>query len=112
MMKKARPEIYLKRKEQHLSQLNEGNDFNDVLFTDLKLVLQSDMLRKVDLMSMSHGLEVRTPFLDHRLVNFAFSISADHKINAEMKKRIVQDAAKGLLQNYIIAPNKVLKYPF
>lgn len=97
MMKKARPEIYLKRKEQHLSQLNEGNDFNDVLFTDLKLVLQSDMLRKVDLMSMSHGLEVRTPFLDHRLVNFAFSISADHKINAEMKKRIVQDAAKGLL---------------
>lgn len=97
MVKKARPEIYLKRKEQYLSQLLEGNDFNDVLFTDLKMVLQSDMLRKVDLMSMANGLEVRTPFLDHRLVNFAFSISSDYKINASMKKRIVQDAARDLL---------------
>jgi asparagine synthase (glutamine-hydrolysing) len=97
MLKKANPEIYLKRKEQILARIHTGNDFNDVLYTDLKLVLPGDMLRKTDLMSMAHGLEVRTPFLDHHLVNFAFSLSADFKINAEMKKRIVQDAARKLL---------------
>lgn len=97
MLKKANAEVYLKRKEQLLSIFKNGNDFNDILFTDLKMVLQSDMLRKVDQMSMANSLEVRTPFLDHRLVNFSFSLSSNFKINGEMKKRIVQDAAKNLL---------------
>jgi len=97
MLKKASPDIYLKRKEQLLSLLQNSTDFNDVLFTDVKMVLQSDMLRKVDLMSMANGLEVRTPFLDHRLVNFSFSLTSKYKINGEMKKRIVQDAARKLL---------------
>jgi asparagine synthase (glutamine-hydrolysing) len=59
------------------------------------------MLRKVDLMSMGNSLEVRTPFLDHRLVNFSFSLNSDYKINKNMKKRIVQDAARSLLPEEI-----------
>ena len=97
MIKKAKPEVYLKRKEQHLRLLTNSKDFNDILATDLEIVLRSDMLRKVDLMSMSHGLEVRTPFLDHHLVNFAFTLDASFKINKDMKKRIVQDASRELL---------------
>lgn len=97
MIKKVKPEIYLNRKNSYLSQIAEGNDFNDVLYTDLKMLLPSDMLRKVDLMSMAHGLEVRVPFLDHTVVDFAFSLPSSFKINASMKKRIVQDAAKKLL---------------
>ena len=46
--------------------------FNDFLFKDFNLVLENDMLRKVDLMSMSQSLEVRTPFLDHKLVEYVF----------------------------------------
>lgn len=97
MSKNANAEIYSKRKEQLLHQIKLGSSFNDVLYTDMKVVLQSDMLRKVDLMSMANGLEVRTPFLDHELVNFAFQLDANFKINSEMKKRIVQDAARPLL---------------
>lgn len=97
MIKKARPEIYLKRKEHILQQIKVGNDFNDVLFTDMRLVLLSDMLRKVDLMSMANGLEVRTPFLDHELVNFSFRLSSDFKIDHQMKKKLVQDASRSLL---------------
>jgi|SRR5690554_1142498 len=97
MIKKAVPEIYLKRKEQLLQLFENGDDINDVLLTDVKMVLNSDMLRKVDLMSMRNGLEVRTPFLDHHLVNFAFSIHGNYKINASMGKRLVQDAARDLL---------------
>ena len=44
---------------------------------DFNLVLENDMLRKVDLMSMSQSLEVRTPFLDHKLVEYVFSLPSE-----------------------------------
>ena len=71
---------------------HRAGDINEVLLTDMNLVLQSDMLTKVDLMSMANSLEVRTPFLDYKVVNFAFSLPETSKINKNMKKRIVQDA--------------------
>ena len=42
----------------------------------MNLVLLSDMLVKVDLMSMANSLEVRSPFLDHKVVDFAFHLPA------------------------------------
>lgn len=74
-----------------------GTDFNQLLLADMQMVLPSDMLKKVDSMSMAHGLEVRTPFLDYRVVNFAFELPASYKINAQMKKRLVQDTFKHML---------------
>jgi len=70
---------------------------NDTLLADLKMVLPNDMLTKVDLMSMANSLEVRVPFLDHNVVDFAFSLSEDHKINGNDRKRIVKEAFKSYL---------------
>jgi asparagine synthase (glutamine-hydrolysing) len=47
---------------------------NAVLLADVLSTLPNDMLHKVDLTSMAHALEVRTPFLDLRVVEFAFSL--------------------------------------
>jgi asparagine synthase (glutamine-hydrolysing) len=88
---------YLERKKDILKNLNKGGDFNEVLLTDSQLVLRNDMLTKVDLMSMANSLEVRVPFLDYNVVNFAFSLPTDYKINKQMKKRIVQDAFREML---------------
>lgn len=88
---------YNQRKEQILGQLKNGGDFNDILYTDMHLVLVNDMLTKVDLMSMSCGLEIRVPFLDHNVVDFAFSLPASSKINNNIRKRIVQDTFRHLL---------------
>ncbi len=74
-----------------------GNDFNQMLLADMKLVLPDDMLKKVDLMSMAHGLEMRVPFLDHELVRFVFTLPVTSKINRDMKKRILQDAYRDIL---------------
>ena len=70
---------------------------NDILLTDMQLVLPNDMLTKVDMMSMAHGLEVRVPFLDYEVVNFLFSLPGDFKINSVLRKRILQEAFRDML---------------
>jgi asparagine synthase (glutamine-hydrolysing) len=84
-------------KDELLKTVPDNESINDILLTDMNLVLPNDMLMKVDLMSMANGLEVRTPFLDFELVNFAFSLPDEFKINPKIRKRIVQDAFRDFL---------------
>ena len=74
-----------------------GDDLNEVLLADMNLVLVGDMLVKVDMMSMANSLEVRSPFLDQEVVDFAFGLPASYKIDATMKKKILQDCFRELL---------------
>ena len=67
------------------------NSYDDYLTADFQLVLANDMLKKVDLMSMGNSLEVRTPFLDHELVNYVFSLPTAYKIDSQSKKKILKD---------------------
>ena len=97
--------IFKKRRRQILENIHQDGDINEVLLTDMNLVLQSDMLVKVDMMSMANSLEVRTPFLDYKVVDFAFSLPESSKIDAGMKKKIVQDAFRPLL------PEELYKRP-
>lgn len=87
----------LTERKSHLSRFIGSGDMNEVLLNDMHLVLPGDMLTKVDLMSMANGLEVRVPFLDYEIVDFAFSLPADYKINGTGRKRIVQDAFRPFL---------------
>ncbi|MDP4268027.1 MAG: asparagine synthase C-terminal domain-containing protein, partial [Bacteroidota bacterium] len=88
---------YNRRKDDVLKYIRKGSGINDVLYSDMLNVLQNDMLVKVDMMSMANSLEVRTPFLDYEVVNFAFSLPSDYKINSNMRKRILQDAFRNML---------------
>jgi asparagine synthase (glutamine-hydrolysing) len=103
---KNRKEEFEKRKNHLIKSINGKEDLNDVFLTDVNLVLQSDMLTKVDLMSMANSLEVRTPFLDYELVNFAFALPSSYKINKTAQKKIVKDAFKNLLPEEIFRRGK------
>jgi asparagine synthase (glutamine-hydrolysing) len=81
----------------HTSSISLNGDMNDMLRADMSLVLPGDMLTKVDLMSMANSLEVRPPFLDVEVVDFAMRLPADYKVNGLGRKRIVQDAFRKLL---------------
>lgn len=87
----------LRNIQQNFTWAIKGNDFNEVLLTDMNLVLLSDMLVKVDLMSMANSLEIRSPFLDKDVVEFAFGLPAEYKIDKSLKKKIVQDAFRNQL---------------
>lgn len=52
---------------------------NRMLYLDLKTSLVDEMLTKVDRMTMNQGLEARVPFLDHRFVEFSFSVPEKFK---------------------------------
>jgi asparagine synthase (glutamine-hydrolysing) len=88
---------YANRKKEILKNIPSDANINDVLLTDMQLVLANDMLTKVDLMSMANALEVRVPFLDYEVVNFIFSLPADFKINKNIRKRILQDSYREML---------------
>jgi asparagine synthase (glutamine-hydrolysing) len=83
---------YRRRREAAVSAITPGGSLNDVFYADVGLVLDNDMLRKADLMSMANGLEVRVPYLDHELVEFCFQLPADYKIGGRVRKRILRDA--------------------
>ncbi len=97
--------LYQKEKSQLLSAFTKNGDFNEVLLSDMNMVLEGDMLTKVDRMSMANSLEVRVPFLDHELVNFVFSLPEDYKICSTHRKRILQDTFKDIL------PERLYKRP-
>ena len=81
-----------RRKFNIISCIRDDKQIGDILYADMQLVLVSDMLFKVDMMSMAESLEVRSPFLDHRLVNFAFSLPCNYLVNSRKRKMILQDA--------------------
>lgn len=56
------------------ARIKELDAFDCVSVLELQLFLANTLLRDGDFMSMAHGLEVRVPFLDHRIVEFALSV--------------------------------------
>jgi asparagine synthase (glutamine-hydrolysing) len=103
---------YVMRKSQWLSSIPEKENMNDIFLTDTNFVLPNDMLAKVDMMSMAHGLEVRVPFLDYDVVNFVFGLPGDFKNNGRMRKRILQDTFRDILPaNLYNRPKKGFEVP-
>ena len=70
---------------------------NRMLYTDFTISLPSDMLWKVDMMSMRHALEVRVPLLDHRVCELAFSMPGDWKLRSGKAKYIFLETFKDML---------------
>lgn len=79
---------------QHRGEPKESNDLNCHLLTEWRLSLPDDMLTKVDLMSMAHGLEVRSPFLDCRVADHVFPLPWQWKLCGWRKKHMLIEAYK------------------
>lgn len=78
-------------------QSYSGDRINAILYSDIKDSLPGDMLTKVDWMSMKNSLEVRVPFLDHRVVESAFSMQGIFKLHKGTTKYILKETFKDML---------------
>ena len=67
-----------------------------LLYLDTKTYLNSDILTKVDRMSMATSLEVRVPLLDHELVEWVTSLPVEWKFRSGVRKHILKKLAERL----------------
>jgi asparagine synthase (glutamine-hydrolysing) len=77
------------------------------LWFDQRYYLPDDILNKADRMSMAHSLEVRPPFLDHRIVEFAASLPASLKIRGSKQKVLLKELMRGKLPPVVLRRKKV-----
>jgi len=77
------------------------------LLVDFSTFLPDDLLVKTDTTSMMCGLEVRAPFLDHRLVEYAMSLSDGVKLRRGQGKFFLRKALRGMLPDEILRRGKV-----
>jgi asparagine synthase (glutamine-hydrolysing) len=111
-LEKIDHQAYLQRKNACTGLISENGNLNEVLLSDVAMVLPNDMLFKVDMMSMANGLEVREPFLDHRLVEFAFTLPVSYKIDHTLKKKLVRETFRPILPEELYQrPKKGFEVP-
>jgi asparagine synthase (glutamine-hydrolysing) len=109
----------VKRSERQLQEIFGGyfdavqkaSPLNRMLYVDTKVWLPDDLLIKADKMTMANALELRVPFLDHKLVEFAAALPDDCKLNGS-GKAILRQAMRGVLPDAIIdRPKKGFPIP-
>jgi asparagine synthase (glutamine-hydrolysing) len=77
-----------------------------MLYLDTKTWLPEDLLIKADKMTMASAIELRVPFLDHKLVEFATSLPSKRKVHAFQSKYIFKQYAEKLLPKEIVHRKK------
>ncbi len=103
--------VYSGNKEQLKQTLSSyfpenQNTFDSLFQFEMENVLVKN-LHYTDRMAMANSVECRVPFLDHRIIEFAYSIPRSYKLsNTGTSKRILKDAFKKQLPDYIINRRK------
>jgi asparagine synthase (glutamine-hydrolysing) len=93
-----------------LPPILEGTRFDEVLaemlYLDFRMYLEDNLLVKVDRASMACSLEMRTPFLDHRLIEFAAGLPTNLKMRGFKSKYILKKAVEKWLPHKIVYRQK------
>ncbi|MCL2659992.1 MAG: asparagine synthase C-terminal domain-containing protein, partial [Acidobacteriaceae bacterium] len=84
-----------------------GDGIAPYLEFDQQYYLADDILVKSDRISMAHSVEVRPPFLDHRILEFAASVPSELKIRGDYQKRVLKELMKPRLKAPITQRKKV-----
>ncbi len=91
---------------EELARVTATDPLNRILELDCITLLPDQVLPFVDRLSMAHSIEVRPPYLDFRLVEFAFSLPGGLKIRNGVTKFILREAVKDLLPAGIVQRKK------
>lgn len=95
----AEESIY--QKTNRIEYFNSDDHLENILYQMTFINNLQSLLRHEDRNSMAFSVEGRVPFLDHRLVEFVFSLPSDFKIRGGYTKRVLRDGMKGILPDKI-----------
>jgi asparagine synthase (glutamine-hydrolysing) len=82
---------------RYFNELPISDELSQTFYSDILLVLEGDMLAKVDRACMLNSLEARVPFLDSKMVDFSFRLPHHFKIDGHNKKKILKETFADLL---------------
>jgi asparagine synthase (glutamine-hydrolysing) len=93
--------------DEWFSKANGAGIVDASLLTDQMTYLPNDLLVKVDIASMANSLEARSPFLDHKLIEFAASLPAGMKMNGYQTKSLLKKVAARLVPKEVVYRRKM-----
>jgi asparagine synthase (glutamine-hydrolysing) len=94
-------------------QRAQGLDsINRVSYLESRCYMLNTLLRDADVMSMSQGLEVRVPLIDHHLAKMVLGLPGRSKLNGVPKKLLVEALAGSLPQEIVSRPKRGFTLPF
>lgn len=91
---------------EHLRACRAREPLNQILYADMKLYMEGDILPKVDRASMANSLEVRVPFLNHTLVEYVAKLPHQLKLHGFHTKYLLRQALRGRIPNNILKRGK------
>lgn len=87
---------------KHFAETGASCALNKALRLDTTVMLIDDPVKRLDNMTMAHGLEARVPFLDHQLVEFTANLPAATKVKANVGKWILKEVARKFVSHEVI----------
>ena len=92
--------------------VSSASALDQMLYADSKIWLPDDLLLKADKMTMANALELRVPFLDHKLVEFAAQLPPSAKLSRGVGKTLLRKTMQGVLPDSILhRPKKGFPVP-
>ena len=79
---------------------------------EISTYMQNVLLRDADQMSMAHALEIRVPFLDHRLIEFVLGVSDKHKFPHTPKELLTESVGDLIPREIIDRPKMGFTFPW
>jgi asparagine synthase (glutamine-hydrolysing) len=94
--------------QEYFKHSGESDFINRLLYADIKTYLPDCLMTKTDIASMANSLEARSPFLDHKFMEFAFGLKGDWKLKGiRDTKWILKEAFKYKLPKSIVNRKKM-----
>jgi asparagine synthase (glutamine-hydrolysing) len=100
--------------ESNYSFSSKGNNLEEYLLSQINFQGLNQILHYEDISSMQESIEIRSPFMDYRIMEFAFSIGNEYKLTRGVTKKIIRDTIGKQLPDNIVKNRKKIgfKTPF
>jgi asparagine synthase (glutamine-hydrolysing) len=89
---------------------NDPSHLNRILYRETRHTNIPAVLMHSDRNAMAHSVEARFPYLDHRLVEFCFSLPAEYKVGFGRRKRLLFETAKRVLPPVVVENKRKMRF--